>query len=306
MVRIAVIGAGAWGANHVRVVASEPTCELALVVDRDANVCAAFDTLAPTARDHECALSSHAIDAVVIATPAPTHVELAIAALAAGKHVLVEKPCALTLSGARRIVAAAAQHRRIAMVGHLMVFHPGVVQLRDAVASGELGQVQHIQAVRGNVGRIRSEESALWGLGPHELSMLEFILEQTPVRVSASGRCIHHPGVEDTVNLTLHYPRGERADVVLSRVHPHKQRVLSVVGSRGERTFEDAPPPVEPLRLQLQHFTDSIATGATPVTDISSGLRITQVLDAAQQSLSRGGVAVSVEQVNVHASYGIC
>ena len=331
--RIAVIGAGAWGLNHVRVLAVDPRCELATIVDRDEEACLRARQLAPNAMFHhdpDRAFADRSIDAVVIATPAPTHSDLTCAALSAGKHVLVEKPLALRLFDADRIAEVASQSSRILMVGHLMVFHPAVVRLRELMQSGELGHLHYIHSTRANLGRIRQDENALWSFGPHELSMLDYLLERSPISVTARGQCVLQPNIEDVVFLTLRYLGGEMAHLHLSWLHPRKERTLTLVCSRKMVEFDDVAPEKlriydkgydrppnftqfseyltlrdgdvhipqlsmdEPLRLQLEHFLECIVLKRTPRTDIASGLRVVATLEAAQRSLVADGVPMMV------------
>jgi predicted dehydrogenase len=340
MIRVAVIGAGPWGMNHVRAVTSEPSTELASVADCDPVARERVRSHVERVRSHvaNCAvhddadrvLADPSIDAVIIATPAPSHAALACAALAAGKHVLVEKPLALSLADARRVAETAARSRRVAMVGHLMVFHPALARMRDLVRGETLGPLRYLHSTRANLGRIRREESVLWSFGPHELSMFDYLLGRQPTSVTATGRCIAHPDVEDVVFLTLHYATGELAHVHLSRVHPHKERVLNLVCANKLVQFDDVaqdklrifergyeqPPEFahfdefltlrdgavhvpalamqEPLRLQLRHFSRCITERVTPITDVASGVRTVEILDAAQRSLEQGGAPVGV------------
>ena len=327
--RIGVLGAGAWGLNHVRVVAAEPACVLAAVADPDRAAGERAARLAPQAlifTDAEHVLSDQAIDAVVIATPAPTHASLATAALRAGKHVLVEKPLSLDEGDARALEKVAAEAQRVLMVGHLMVFHPAVIRLRELLQSGELGRLLYVHSTRANLGRLRRDENALWSFGPHELSMLDFLLERSPVSVAARGASVLQPGIEDVVFLTLRYATGELAHLHLSWLHPRKERTLTVVCSQKMVEFDDVspeklriydkgydPPPnfthfaeyltlrngdmhipqlamAEPLQVQLRHFIDCVNGFAAPVTDIRSGIRIIATLAAAQRSLQRDGM----------------
>lgn len=335
-VRLAVIGAGAWGIHHVRVAASQPGCELALIIDHDPCAQQRAALVAPRAEvsaDIERALGDAAIDAIVVATPATTHVDLACAALAAGKHVLVEKPLALSERDAQNVLAAIPADR-VFMVGHLMAFHPAVTHLRELLRSGELGRFHYIHSTRANLGRIRKDETALWSFGPHELSMLDYILERQPVSVTARGHCVVQAAIEDIVFLTLRYADGEMAHMHLSRLHPRKERSLTVVCAQRMVEFDDTSPeklkiydkgytrspdvahfaesvtlhdgdvhipqlPMsEPLRLQFDHFLHCIETGEPPRTDIQSALRITAILDAAQQSLGSDGAPVILNNCN--------
>ncbi|MBS1120185.1 MAG: oxidoreductase domain protein [Deltaproteobacteria bacterium] len=329
-----MIGAGAWGLNHVRVIAAEPRCELAAVVDPDLAAIDRVRALAPQAsiyRDPEHAFADASIDAIVVATPAPTHAPLACGALAAGKHVLVEKPLALSLDEAREIERAAGLSGKVVLVGHLMLFHPAVVRLRELVRSDALGRLHYVHSTRANLGRLRRDENALWSFGPHELSMLDYLLELTPTTVAAHGACVLQPGIEDVVFLTMRYPGGELAHLHLSWLHPRKERTLTLVCSRKMVEFDDVAPDklriydkgydrppnftnfaeyltlrdgdvhipqlpmAEPLRVQLQHFVDCILGEASPIADLASGMRTVQILEAAQKSLRSNGVPVDLK-----------
>lgn len=331
--RIAVIGAGPWGMNHVRAVAAEPSAVLASVVDHDPAArerVASMLSVPQLHDDPDRVLADSSVDAVIIATPAPSHAALACAALEAGKHVLVEKPLALSLADAQLVEEAASRTGRVAMVGHLMVFHPALARIRELLATPAPGRLRYIHSIRANLGRIRREESVLWSFGPHELSMLDFLLGMQPTRVAAHGRCIAQAEVEDVVFVTLEYATGELAHLHLSRVHPHKERVLDLVCERQLLRFDDVsqdklrifergheqPPKFthfdefltlsdgavhvpqlameEPLRLQLRHFVHCITHREAPVTDISSGVRTVEILAAAQRSLDERGAPVPV------------
>ena len=336
MLRVAVIGAGAWGLNHVRVVASERDSVLVGVADPDPQVADRVRGIAPgvpTLRDPDQLLADTSIDAVVIATPAATHAALAGAALAAGKHVLIEKPLAMNLPDAQAIAAAARASGRVAMVGHLMVHHPAVVRLRELLRSGALGDLHYLHSTRVNLGRIRSDENALWSFGPHDLSMIDYLLGRTPQTVAARGQCVLQPGVEDVVFLTLRYASGEIAHIHLSWLSPRKERRLTLVCSQKMVEFDDVatdklrifdkgydrPPPFteygqyltlrdgdvhipqlpmqEPLRLQWQHFVACIRDGRPPTTDLDSAVRVITVIEAAQRSLALDGAPIAVSGV---------
>jgi predicted dehydrogenase len=333
MLRVAVIGAGAWGLNHVRVVASERDSVLVSVVDVDPHVAERVRGVAPgveTLRDPDQVFADASVDAVVIATPAATHSALAKAALEAGKHVLIEKPLAMTLRDATALRALSRASDRVAMVGHLMVFHPAVVRLRELLRSGALGELHYLHSTRVNLGRIRSDENALWSFGPHDLSMIEYLLERTPETVAARGQCVLQPGVEDVVFLTMRYATGEIAHIHLSWLSPRKERRLTLVCSQKMVEFDDVAtdklrifdkgydrtrpfteygqyltlrdgdvhiPQLsmqEPLRLQWQHFVGCIREGRRPTTDIDSAVRVISLIEAAQRSLSQDGMPVTL------------
>lgn len=334
MIGVAIVGCGAWGLNQVRAFATDPRCVVTNICDPSpaarnraieiTNGVAASDSF-------EGILGSAAVQAVVIATPAPSHAQLALAAIAAGKHVLIEKPMAMTLADGRLLAEAAAQTQQTVMVGHLMVYHPVVVRLRAMLASGELGALHYLHASRVNLGRIRRDENALWSFGPHDLSMIDYLMQQTPISVSARGQCVLQPGIEDVVFLTLRFAGGEMAHLHLSWLHPRKERRLTLVCAQKMVEFDDVAtdklriydkgydrpsnftyfdeyltlrdgdvhipqvPMEEPLRIQTRHFIDCMTTGARPRTDVASGLRVTRVLDAAQRSLQLDGVPVLID-----------
>src|SRR5262245_38550509 len=189
-VRVAVVGAGAWGLNHVRAFSRAKGAELVLVCDPAAPARARAQAIAPRVRvaaDLEAALAAVDVDAVVLATPAPMHGAQAQLALAAGKHVLVEKPLAMTSVEAQAVAEAAARVDRVLMVGHLMLYHPVTRKIKELIRSGDLGTIFYMYALRVNLGRLRRDENALWSLGPHDVSMILDLLGQKPVSVSARG-----------------------------------------------------------------------------------------------------------------------
>jgi len=334
-VGLAVVGCGYWGIHHVRVAASRRGARLVAVCDSDEEALGRASRLAPAARalrSFDEVLADPSIDAVVLATPAREHGDQAARALAAGRHVLVEKPLALAVAEAERVVAAAAAAGRVLAVGHLMLYHPAVMRLRDLLSSGELGQLYYLYSTRVNLGRLRSDENALWSFAPHDLSMIDFLLDgEVPESVSARGQSYLQAGVEDVVFVTLKYGRGQMAHIHLSWLDPRKERRLTLVCSRKMVEFDDVAgeklriydkgydrppafsqyaeyltlrqgdihiphvPMAEPLALELDHFLDCIRTGTTPRTDGASGLRCVRVLAAAQASLERDGAPVRVE-----------
>jgi predicted dehydrogenase len=336
-IRVGVIGAGSWGINHVRVLAAEPRCRVVGVAEPDLAKRALVAELTPAARwtaSAEAIIQAPDIEAVVIAAPAATHVELAIAAFQAGKHVLVEKPLARSLWDARRVAAAAARAGTVGMVGHLMVFHPAVRQIRELLRSGGLGRPFYVHAMRVNLGRIRSDETALWCFGPHDLSMIDYILGEQPVTASACGTAVLQPGIEDVVFVTLRYASGILANLHLSWLHPRKERRFTLVCSQQMVELDDVSPdklriydkgydrppaftqfgefltirdgdihipqvPMEePLRAEIRHFLDCIERGELPQTDLAQGVRVTAILEAAEQSLATGGAPLRVSPVS--------
>jgi predicted dehydrogenase len=314
---VAVIGCGAWGKNHVRTHAGLGS--LAAVVDPDPAVAEAqAEAYGVLARSYDDVLSDGAIDAVVIAAPAADHARLALRALEAGKHVFVEKPLALTVEDAEAVVAAAAAAGRTLMVGHLLQYHPAFLALRDLVASGRLGDLRYLYSNRLNLGQFRQEENSLWSFAPHDLSMLLSLVGEEPDEVWATGASYLSTDVADVTTTHLGFPRGVRAHVFVSWLHPFKEQRLVVVGSDAMAVFDDtrgwedklvlfdhgvdwtdgrprparaegAPVPLdatEPLRVECEHFLHCVASGEAPRTDGAEGLRVLRVLARAQASLA--------------------
>jgi predicted dehydrogenase len=333
-IRLAVAGAGYWGINHVRAFSRLAGCELVAVCDPDERARARAAALAPGARvEHEfdAVLSAKDIDAVVLATPAIHHAAQAQAALAAGKHVFVEKPLALTAADARATVAAAKTANRTLMVGHLMLYHPAFHRLSELVKSGELGRVYYLYALRVNLGRLRRDENALWSFAPHDLSMILSLVPSAPVSVAARGEAYLQEGVEDVVFVNLGFADRTMAQIQLSWLDPRKERRLTVVGSKKMVDFDDSSPSEklriydkgydrppeftqygeyltvrqgdvhiprvdggEPLEIECRHFIDCIREGKTPLSDGASALRVVELLEGASRSMAQGGVPVQI------------
>jgi predicted dehydrogenase len=328
--RIGVAGLGYWGPNLARNFAAIPGCELAWCCDADAAArdrAAARFPSAGTAASLDELLDDPALDAVALATPVPTHAELAVRVLEAGKHCFVEKPLAQSVADAERVVAAAQATGRVLMVGHLLEYHPGVHKLKELTDSGALGdQIYYIYGNRLNLGKIRADENALWSLGAHDVSVVLHLAGEEPWEAVAHGESYVRPGVEDVVFCFLRFPSGLCAHLHLSWLDPHKERRFTVVGSRQMATFDDMAleakltiydkgveepargygeyitrsgaifspqiPNVEPLRVECEHFVESVRRGETPRSDGVSGLRVVRVLEQLQRSLEESAAGV--------------
>jgi len=334
MIRVAVVGAGAWGINHVRTFARIPTAELVMVCDSSPACLERAKRFAPTARlesNLAAALEASDVDAVVLATPAVKHADQARAVVRAGKHVLVEKPLALDGATAEQVVAAADEAGVTLMVGHLMLYHPAFLHLAALIDSGEIGELLYLYALRVNLGRLRRDENAMWSLAPHDISMINHLLSGAPETVTARGGCYLQDRVEDVVFVNLRYGSGALAQIQLSWLDPRKERRLTVVGRKKMVEFDDvhpieklrlydkgyeAPPefeeyseylqirhgdiviprvPVgEPLEQEARHFIECIEERKRPRSDGQSALEVVRVLEAAQASLESDGSPVAL------------
>lgn len=331
--KIAVVGAGAWGRNHVRTVAGLSDATLAAVCDLDEKKLDAVRRQYPgvlATASLDAALS--AAEAVVVASPAASHAALATAAIERGLPVLVEKPFALTTNDAERVAALATRRGVPVVAGHLLLFHPAVVRLREMLAGGELGAPFYLYSQRVNLGQVRPDENALWSFGPHDISVALYLLQERPVAVAARGRSYLQPGIEDVVFLTMEFPSGAMAHVQMSWLDPHKERRLTVVGSKRMVVFDDMQPReklkifdkgverppeyrsfgeslavregdifiprvpnVEPLTAELKHFVAAARGQEPPRVTAADGVEVVRILELASMSLGGDGRALRLD-----------
>ncbi len=240
MAAIGVVGLNYWGPNLVR--NFDDLGELTWLCDLDEERLGELSGRYPKARataSFDDLLADDGLDAIVVATPVPTHYALAKQALEAGKHVFVEKPPAMRASEMDELVRLAAERDRVLMPGHLLLYHPGIVKVKELVDSGELGEVLCVYGNRQNLGIVRTNENALWSLGVHDLSVILYLLDEDPETAVAHGRDFLTPGVEDVVFCYLRFPSGKIAHMHLSWLDPHKMRKLTVVGREKMVVFDD-------------------------------------------------------------------
>lgn len=323
--KIAILGAGNWGKNHVRVFCELLGEENVLICDLEEARRTAIRSAHPGATVCEHLEFGH-VQAVVIATPAVTHFRLAREALLADVDVLVEKPMALTSGEARELVDLADRQDRILMVDHLLEYHPAVSCLKEFVDSGRFGRLLHLTSERLNFGVIRTEENALWSLAPHDISAILYLLGEEPGTVSAMGAAYLQPGIEDVAQTILRFPSGAMGLVRSSWLDPIRTRRLTVVGDAAMAVFDDVAderlvlwesravsvggcyipqngerevirlPEEEPLTLMARAFLESIGRRTPPRSDGRDGLRVVRVLESAQRSLDHGGTPVILKE----------
>jgi predicted dehydrogenase len=241
--KIGVVGLNYWGPNLVR--NFNDLAELTWLCDLDETHLSPIAARYPNARattNFDELLDDDELEAVAIATPVPTHYALAKQALEAGKHVFVEKPPAMRAAETDELVTLAADNDLVLMPGHLLLYHPGVLKLKELIVGGELGDVLCVYGNRVNLGIVRSNENALWSLGVHDLSVILYLLDEDPDFVTAQGSASIHPGVEDVVFCFLRFPSGKIAHMHLSWLDPHKMRKMTVVGREKMVVFDDMEP----------------------------------------------------------------
>jgi predicted dehydrogenase len=240
---IAQIGCGYWGPNLLRNFSAQQNCWVKYVADSNNERLAYVNTNFPkteTVSDLESVLADDAVEAVLIATPAATHYELTKRALESGKHVFVEKPLATSTREADELLALADEKQRVLMAGHTFLYNAAVRYAKKLLDERELGQVYYIYSQRLNLGQVRSDVNAWWNLGPHDVSILLYLMNnELPVSVSAVGISYIQPGIEDVVFATLKWRNGVTAHIHVSWLDPGKVRKMTIVGSRKMVIYDD-------------------------------------------------------------------
>lgn len=331
-VSVGVVGLNYWGPNLARNFDRLERARLTWCCDLDTELLDRHRPAFKSARfttDLDDLLGDPDLDAVVIATPVPTHAQLALKVLEADKHVFVEKPLALTAEDARAVAELGAARDRVVMVDHLLVHHPAVQAVKDLVANGTLGDIFYMYGNRQNLGIVRPDENALWSLGPHDISVMLFLAGEDPIEAAASGESYLQPGIEDVVFGRVRFASGVIGHLHLSWLDPHKIRRMTVIGSDKMVVFDDMEterkvtiydkgplarpesygeyiqvrsgdihipkvPNMEPLRVVCDHFVECVANRSAPLSDGWAGLRVVEVLEAMTASLANGGEPVAL------------
>ena len=318
--KVAVVGCGYWGQNLVR--NFHQLGSLAAICDSDAHRLQEMSAKygAKGIEEFGDVLEQPGIQGVVISAPAALHYRLAKQALLAGKDVFVEKPLALHVEEGEEIAALARKHGRILMVGHLLQYHPAILELKKLISGGELGRVEYIYSSRLNLGKLRTEENILWSFAPHDISAILYLLDEEPRTVAAHGSSHLNPPIVDVTLTTCDFASGVKAHIFVSWIHPFKEQKLVVVGDRQMAVFDDTEserklvvyphridwidrrpvahksegtvvplPKDEPLALECRHFLDCLQTRSNPRTDGENGMRVLRILEACGRSVRDGG-----------------
>lgn len=328
-IKVGVVGCGYWGPNLVRNFVEIPASTVVGVADLDRgrleHVQRCYPQISVTTDYRE--LFRMGLDAVVIATPPATHFALVRDALLHGLHVLVEKPLTIASSDAQELIDLAEERGHVLMVGHTFIYNPAVRALKEIVSSGEIGDVHYVDAVRVGLGLFQQDLNVLWDLAPHDISILRYILGSEPISVSARGTACVLDGIEDVAYMNLLFPHNVLAHIHVSWLDPCKVRRITLVGSRKMVVYDDVEsleklkiydkgverPPytntfgdfqfayrygditipnvrfTEPLRLECNHFLESILTRKRPETDGYDGLKVLRIIEAAEKSLRNSG-----------------
>ena len=335
-IRIGVIGCGYWGPKLARNFHDLPDARLMMVSDLQEERLAEIMRLYPeveTSRNYMDLLKSD-LEAIVIATPVSTHYALAKEAILAGKHVLVEKPITSHSLQAEELVALASERNLTLMVGHTFIYNPAVQAVREIIQSNQLGKIYYVNSTRANLGLLQPDINVMWDLGPHDISILQYILNSDPAKVSARGAYYVNTfrKLHEIVYMVIVFENGVMANLRLSWLDPVKQRQTTVVGSNKMLVYDDIAdnkvkifdkgidlPPYslteeefrasyrhgeetliplqwsEPMRTECSHFLSCIRENSTPITSGMEGVKVLKVLETAQRSLLNGGVELQVE-----------
>jgi predicted dehydrogenase len=336
VIRVGIIGCGYWGPNLVRTFAELEDVDLAVVNDirpeRLTYIAKRYPNIVGTS-DPMAVVLDRTIDAVVIATPPQTHHELVIAALKAGKHVMVEKPLATSAHHGEEMVGMGDRLQRTLLVGHLFLYSSAVTRIRSLFKDGKLGSLYYMSAVRTNVGPPGAQVDALWDLAPHDISIVLNLMNESPEEIFAYGGSFTSSKLVETAFVVLRFGNGRLAHLHVGWLTPNKVRLMRIVCSQGEIVYDDMQPvqkvqvhnpaldnrthaggtgaalsyssggiwsppldSYEPLRAECQDFVNSIQTGKRPVSDGQSGLEVVRVLEAASRCLQSGGHSVLQSQ----------
>ena len=334
MIRVGIVGLGYWGPNLVRCFSDLENCKLTTVCDQSYDQLLRIKDRFPGVfpiENYDSLLSGDFVDAVVIATPTTSHYEMAKKALENDLHVFVEKPLAETPEQCQELIDIANERNRVLFVGHVFLHSSPVVQVREIIEKGELGNINYISSRRLNLGPVRNDVGSLYDLAPHDISMMLYLLGENPTTVACSGFDRLKPGIHDVCNLTMKFPGNRMGMVHVSWLDPRKERVLTVVGDKKMAVYDDleqekikifdkgveAPsrsadfaefqlsyryggsycPFVqekEPLKAECADFIRCINEGDIPMTDGVNGLHVVEVLDAARTSLRHGGMPIEL------------
>lgn len=333
-VRLGIVGVGDWGRNLLRNFARLKECQISFICDSDEKNLKKASALFPyyeVSKDYQKAITQNSVDAVIVATPPDSHFQVAKEALLTGKHVFVEKPLVLDLAQGEELCRLASDKNKMIMVGHIMMYHAATRKLREYIQKGELGEVYYIYTQRVNLGKVRNNENALYSFAPHDISLVCYLLDKSPVKVSATGSSYIQDGIEDVVFVTLHFADRIMAHIHVSWLDPHKDRKVTIVGSKKMAVFDDTEASekiwlydkgvdskfdyttygeylslrsgdilipkidsVEPLESECKHFVECVREGKKPLSDGHEGLKVLKVLQAAQKSLKSGGTPVEI------------
>ena len=334
MIRMGVIGYGYWGPNILRVFNTVEGSKVIAVCDIKQDALKRVRKIYPEVRvttDPEELLSSVDIDAVAVITPVFSHYELAKKALLLGKHVFVEKPFTYTVAQAEELIELAEKNHLKIMVDHTFLFTGAVRKIKQVIDDGTLGSLLYFDSMRVNLGLFQHDVNVVWDLAPHDLSIVDYLIEEKPTAVVATGEAHFNHGMEDVAYITLYFPKHLIAHINVNWLSPVKVRTTLIGGKKKMLVWNDLDPDekikiydkgievetkegvydlllsyrsgdmwapkvdqVEALRLEAEHFLDCVAKDKVPINDGNSGLRVVKILEAANKSIKDRGEMVDL------------
>jgi len=332
-VRIAVVGCGYWGPNLIRNFRSLPDCQLSDLCDVSTSRLKHLKSIYPDVTTHTSfdeMLKERELDAIVIATPVHLHHKLAMQCLNAGKHVMIEKPMASSVAQCEEMAAAAKKNKVTLMVGHTFLYSPHVRKIKEIIKAGDIGDILYITSRRLNLGLFQKDINVVWDLAPHDISIIQYLMEEMPASVNCQGNAHVTKGIEDISNMTLTFASGRYATVQTSWLDPRKVREITIVGSKRMIVYDDLQPlhkitiydqrvekpphydsfaefqyayhygdvyspyvkQDEPLKIECRHFLDCIRSGDTPISSAEQATGVVRILEASSASLKQDGARV--------------
>ena len=330
MVSIGVVGCGYWGPNLIRNFNMLQDCRIKKICDSNEKRLQSMALLYPSVElttKYDELINDHELDAIAIATPVKFHFEMAMKSLKANKHTFVEKPMVRNVKEGETILKKAQKKQLILMVGHTFIYSPAVRKVKEIINTNELGDIQYIAARRLNLGLFQKDINVAWDLAPHDISIINFVLEKSPVSINCQGKAHINPNVEDITNMVLNYSNGGIATIQSSWLDPNKVREMTFVGSKKMLVYDDLQPmekikiydkhveipphydtfaefhysyhygdmyapyikQYEPLKYECQQFLNCIKNGEKPESCGYEALKVVQILEAANKSLKNGG-----------------
>jgi predicted dehydrogenase len=334
-ISIGVVGCGYWGPNLIRNFRSLPDCRLKVMCDLNQDRLRHLRSLYPEVEgvtDFNLLLNDPELDAIVVATSVRLHYPMAKASLLAGKHTLIEKPMASSPAECEELIELAQQRGLVLMIGHTFLYSAAVRKIKELVENNDLGELRYISSRRLNLGLFQKDINVAWDLAPHDISIILYIMQESPLSVNCRGAAHITPGIEDVTSMSLQFSR-QRSAIIHSSWHdPRKVREMTIVGSKRMIVYDDIaaqekikvfdarverPPHYdtfaefhyayhygdiyspyikqdEPLKTECQHFVDCIRDGKTPLTSGHAGLEIVRILAASTTSLQQQGASVDI------------
>ena len=318
---LALIGCGKWGLNHLKTATRLFGEDLKLVCDLNSNSENTVKQIAPfvsfTTSIQEV-IQNKKINSCIVATPASTHFEIGKKLLQNGKHVLIEKPMTLRSDESRILAKIADENNLILMVGHLLLYHPAINEIKKIIKDDKIGQLQYIYSNRLNLGTIRTEENVLWSFAPHDVAILQYLTDSYPTQITSKGASFLNKNIEDTTLTMFSYPNNIHAHIFVSWLHPFKEHRIIVIGSKGMLMFDDVEKQnklkfyskgfnysesgslekfdeseitipysteVSPLEEELKDFKNSIKLNKIPIANSKHAIEVLTILEEAERNM---------------------